>query len=97
MRTYDEALVRALRSSGVEAESFGVPLTIKPIPDDPRPGHLDSRELPYALAFQRRSAGAPAPDIETARRGNGCMNYNLNTVQILETLIERRLVEIKAA
>ena len=79
---YEDRLVSALASSGIETEVFGSPITVKPIPDDERSGVIDPRE--FDLAKKTLEARKAMPQtLQNLREETGFPNLNLNTVEII--------------
>lgn len=85
MRRYEEKIIEAMEQGAVTESVHGVPVEIKPIPDEPRPGCMDPRDL--ELIKQAAQWFAEHPDevpltVEEQRNRMGFPNLNLNTVEL---------------
>ncbi len=87
MLQYDPSLALAMKNDHTTVDMYGIPVLTKGIPDEPRPGHMDPRELECVrkqadfFAKAAQSFSAP-PSLETIRDSMGFPNLNLNTVEI---------------
>ena len=88
MQTYDPKLFDIMQKAVFFTEDFGTKVQLKVIPDDPRPGVMDPRELEMAKARAdafTKMAHNNAPQsrsIEDMRKMMGFPNRNMNTVEI---------------
>ncbi len=85
MVRYPKELAQALRYSGVHQTAWGTDVQVKPIPDEPRPGRLDPRNLADALEREKNPKPTVPPDqqtLEQRRARMGFPGWNLNTVAI---------------
>lgn len=88
MLKYDPKLADTLRHDKTVIQKDGVPIQTKPVPDDSRPGFMDSRELELLLASaaKLKQAGENvlvSGTIEQRRDFMGFPNLNLNTTEII--------------
>ena len=80
MLTYDPSLSGKMRNDKTVVRSHGIPVHLKRIPDESRPGRFDPRE--YELARKNSwTAGVPG-GLQELRDAMGFPNRNLNTVEI---------------
>jgi len=88
MKAYDSALISEFSKKEYVSNVHGMDVTIKPIPDDDRPGVLDVREKPYAIRFLEKAAERRQKSLEDHRRETGNVNYNINTVEIVTDCVD---------
>ncbi len=87
MTQYPQELVHSLRHDNTHITMYGTDVQVKRIPDEPRPGHLDPRELAAAKSyFERMAAGLEKPEtemtLEEQRADMGYPGLNMNTAAI---------------
>ncbi len=84
MKTYDDKLIQALQEEKAYLDVGGVQVRVKAMPDEPRAGQLEPREL--AMMQQMRAAGTAGfsgpMTLEAMRQMMGFPNRNLNTIEI---------------
>ncbi len=86
MKTYSDEIIKALQADQTTTEVDGLTIRVKAMPDEPRPGMLEPREV--ALMMQQpvsdtaRVAEGMPPTLEGMRQMMGFPNRNLNTVEI---------------
>lgn len=94
MRNYDPTIAQKLQQAGQEVEMYGTQVLVKEIPDEPRPGCLDPRELQLVLQSAQWFAEHPdqpdqgPPTVEQQRNGMGFPNLNLNTAEIYTKYVQ---------
>jgi acetyl esterase len=90
MRKYDANEIEKLQNGTSIIENNGVPIILKPIPGEERPGNLDPMELSiigdHWAGNSKHEEPASLPPMEVLvpimRENMGFPNYNLNTVEI---------------
>ncbi len=84
MKTYDDKLTQALAAEKSTLDVNGVNIRVKSMPDEPRAGWLEPREL--AMMQEARAAGTAGfggpMSLEGLRQMMGFPNRNLNTIEI---------------
>ena len=75
MKNYPQELVNGLYQSNLSETRYETDIPIKPIPDDPRPGVLDPRELEFAKRSAEHSAAADPDHVETLEEMRADMGF----------------------
>lgn len=84
---YEESIAEAMRKDTSTINMYGIEILTKRIPDEPRPGCLDPRELEIMKRMDEEAAKNRTEDskeltIQDLRKAMGFPNLNMNIVEI---------------